>query len=85
MIDSFIKSGLNMIVLYVRSQPNSLCSNFWSNMYKCITIYQSFNIIKNNSLYDLLQSIDDTMFHNPFVDQYRFHIIILVSMKMMRR
>jgi len=61
------------MVLYVSSQPNSLCSNFWSNMYKCITIFQSFNIIKNSSLYDLLQSIDNTMFHNPFVDQYRFH------------
>jgi len=51
-----------------------MCPDFWLNMYKCIIICRSFNIIKNNLLSDdLLQSIDDTMFDNSFVDQHRFH------------
>jgi hypothetical protein len=76
MMNYFIQSELNVVILYVSSRPNSLCPNFWSNRYKpsqsaCLSRLVSKG--KNNlSLDDLLQMSDDTMLDNSFVDQHRF-------------
>jgi len=62
-VGSFIKSGLNMMVLYV-----SMCVSTSVGPLKSVSR-------GNNSLWsdDLLQLINDTMFDNPFADQYKFN------------
>ena len=65
MIDSFIQNDLNMIILYMSSQPKSV---FVPTSTSCS---KSIRRGKNNLLLDdLLQMIDDTMFDNLFADQH---------------
>jgi hypothetical protein len=67
MIDSFIQSGLNMMVLYMSNQSRS---DFFSTF---VGPSKLVSRGKNNLLSDdLLQKIYDTMFDNPFPDQHRF-------------
>jgi len=78
-----------MMILYVSSQPKSLCVPTSGQI--CISVSQSIGSSKSvnkrkNSLLsdDLLQGINDTMFDNPFTNQQRLTIISLVTMKMIR-
>jgi len=67
MINSFIQSGLNMMVLYMSNQSKFIFVVTYAGPLK------SVSKDKNNLLSDdLLQMIDDTIFGNLFVDQHRF-------------
>ena len=64
----WIVDKLTNLVLYVNSQPKSVYVSTSANPSNSISTGK--NIVLSD---DLLQIIDDTMFDNPFVDQYRFN------------
>jgi hypothetical protein len=68
MINFFIQSGLNIMILYVNSRPKFLYVSTFVDLSNPVSKGKN-NLLSN----DLLQMINDTMFDNIFVDQYRFN------------
>jgi hypothetical protein len=68
MINFFIQSGLNIMILYVNSRPKFLYVSTFADLSNPVSKGKN-NLLSN----DLLQMINDTMFDNIFVDQYRFN------------
>jgi hypothetical protein len=67
MIDSFTQNGLNMIILYVISRPQSVCVPISARPSNSVSRGKR-SLLSD----DLLQMIGNTMFDNPFAKQHRF-------------